>query len=134
MIKKALLLSCLCSSAFASPVGSQASTLSQELSAQGMGQVVQGSSQLLQAGSLLPITALETIGNITYVTLKAAEASTTVTIQVAKNVTGGVLLGAGQVVQVIGTGSGTLLTTSGRVLAYIPNQAGKALLKSQPLT
>lgn len=84
-MKKIITLSvCLfASSVFAANQGSQASTASMELSSQGISKTVSGSSDILVAGSSLPIVAVKIASDATYITLKAVGESTTTTIRVA---------------------------------------------------
>lgn len=132
MLKKAMLLLAVSTSALAGPHGgSEASSASANLSSEGMGQIVQGSSKILAAGSQLPIVAIKTVGDFSYITLKTLHGSATTTIRVSRDVAGHVLMSTGQLIQVVATGTGQMLYTSGHMIAYIPNQAGKELLHNE---
>lgn len=132
MIKKALPLILLTTTAFAHG-GSEASVASTDLSAQGISQVVDGSANLFAAGSQLVIVAVRTVGDITYISLKAAGQSAVTTIQVSRHVAGHSLLAAGQSVKVVTTGTGMILTSAGRLIAFVPNELGKSLLFSSQI-
>ncbi len=128
MIKKIILLGFLSASAFAHNTGSQASATSVELSGQGVSEIVRGSFHLLQAGSQLPITAIRTVGDFTYVTLRVVRESGTVTLKVASTAVGESALATGQILQATSVGTGILLCKAGKIIAFVPNEAGKALL------
>ncbi|PUT40290.1 hypothetical protein DIZ81_06715 [Legionella taurinensis] len=132
MIKKALPLILLTTTAFASG-GSEASAASTDLSAQGISQVVDGSANLFAAASQLVIVAVKTVGDVTYISLKAAGQSAVTTIQVSSHVAGHSLLAAGQWVRVVTTGTGIILTSAGRLIAYVPNELGKSFLFSSQI-
>lgn len=133
MFNKALIMLCLATPVFAATQGSQASVASTDLSSQGLSELVRGSGHLLMAGNQASIAAIETVGDVSFITLRAAGQSGTVTIRVARTVVGQALIGTGQLVQVVGIGSGTLLTSSGRLLAFLPNELGKSLVYSNRL-
>lgn len=133
MFKKALVLFLIASQAFATPNGSQGSAASAALSGQGLSEIVNGSSHILQAGSELTVLAVRTLGKVTLITLQAAGQSATVTLRVATHVSGHALFATGQVIQVMTTGAGTLLINAGNVLAFLPTQLGKNLIYSSAL-
>ena len=130
MYKKYLILLAFTSQVFAATQGSQGSAASADLSSQGMGQIVNGSGHILQAGSQLSIIAVKTVGEFTFVTLKAVGNSAEVTLRVGSKFSGHVLYGAGQLIRVIATSAGVLLTSAGHVVAFLPNEMGKSLIYS----
>jgi len=133
MFKKTLLMLCLATPVFAATQGSQASAASVDLSSQGLSEIVGGSGHVLMAGSQASIAAIETAGDVTFITLRAVGQSGTVTLRIASTVVGQAMIGTGQLVKVVGIGSGTLLTASGRLLAFVPNELGKSLVYSNRL-
>lgn len=104
------------------------SNASLALSQYGSTQIISGSANIIQAGSVLSVSAVRTVGDVSYITLKAIGTSATTTLRVGRLASGHILLGFGQLVKVVGTASGQLLTSAGHVLAFIPNQMGRALL------
>lgn len=130
MFKKSLILFAITTQLFAAPQDSQGSAASSALSNEGLGNIVYGSSQVLSAGSQLSVIAIKTVGEFTYLTLKAVGQSATVTLRVASNVSGHVLQGIGQMVQIVTIEAGQLLISSGQVIAFLPNEMGKSLLYS----
>lgn len=105
-----------------------ASQASLDLSAMGVGHVLQGSSEVLASAGILTITAVQVSGDFLMVTLRAAKSAASTTIRVSRHAVGHLSLAAGQLVQVSMTGSGYILQESGKVLAFIPNSIGKAML------
>ncbi|KTC96155.1 hypothetical protein [Legionella erythra] len=132
MIKKTIPLVLFTASAFANG-GSEASMASTDLSREGVSQIVKGSANLFAAGSQLVIVAVKTVGDITCISLKVAGQSAVTTIQVSSHVAGHSLLAAGQLVRVVTTGTGVILTAAGRLIAFIPNEVGKSLIYSTPI-
>lgn len=128
MFKKALLLFAFTPQLFAAVQGSQGSAASADLSGQGIGQIINGSGYILEAGSQFSITAIQTIGEFTFITLKTVGNSATVTLRLGSKLAGHALYGVGQIVQVVTTGAGTILTSAGHVVAFLPNEMGKSLI------
>lgn len=132
MLKKVLPLVLVTATAFADG-GSQASVASADLSAQGVSQVVNGSAAVFASGSQLAVVAVKTVGDITYISLKAVSQSAVTTIQVSSRVIGHGLVASGQFINVIATGTGVILTSAGRLIAFVPNEVGKSLIYSSRL-
>lgn len=130
MSKKLTIISLVLLPVLANATGSETSQASLDLSAQGMGQIIGGSSQIIASGSQLVVASVQTVGEFVDITLKAIGQSATTTIRVTRNGSGYALVGVGQVVNVIATGSGNLLIHSGKIIGYLPNQLGKSLLYS----
>lgn len=130
MIRKILGLLCLAPSVFAAMNDSQASV---DLSSQGLSKLVEGSATILQGQSELTLVAIRTVGNFSYLTLKAAGQSTRVILRVPSHVAGHMLVGSGQLVKVIATGTGSIISASGQLLAFLPNEMGKSLIYSNQL-
>lgn len=55
-------------------------------------------------------------------------------LTIAGNVSGAASVGVGASVTFVATASGTLMVSAGKVLAIIPNELGRALLKSDKLS
>lgn len=132
-IKNFLLLLAFSSPVIASNQASQTSVASMDLSSMGVSEIVQGSGHLLEAGNQVVIVAAQVTAGFIEITLQATHQSATTTIRVSRNVSGLALIGVGQLVQVIGTGTGKLLYHGGKLIAFLPDQVGKSLLYSQPI-
>ena len=96
----------------------------------GSAQVVGGSLQALVAGGSVIIASVEVVGEASVVVLTSAvdgsRASVRLSGQAARALSGAL----GGAVDVVVLSTGHLLVSMGRVLAFIPNEAGRALLHS----
>ncbi len=121
----ALLLS---ASLMAAPA--QAQSHASEASAFSTFIVVAGTvSALVSAGDAV-VESVEKVGDVTVVVLKSAAGASGTTLRLSGDVAQGFSLAAGTAVSITATASGHLLVAAGKVLAFIPNEAGKALLHS----
>jgi hypothetical protein len=111
--------------------GSTASTASIDLSSKGMGKIISGSSDLSAAGAELSVGSLKMVGNVAYITLVASGNSLTTTIAVSSDLTGHSLVAVGQSIHVSTTAAGQLLSTAGKIIAFIPNELGRSLIYNQ---
>ncbi|HEX8606115.1 MAG TPA: hypothetical protein VF774_25965 [Pseudoduganella sp.] len=101
-------------------------------------QAVGEASGIVVAGSLVPvvlagsvvIVALEKTGAGVDLLLKSAVDGSLATVRLSGKAAQGLSVAAGTVVDVSATATGTLLVASGKAIAFIPNEAGKALLHS----
>ena len=56
------------------------------------------------------------------------------TLRFARDLGGGLSIAAGEVITVVAMGTGWLLCTAGKAIAFIPNEAGSALLYSRRIS
>ena len=103
-----------------------------ELSAMGGASIVAGSFVGLQGSAELVVESVEFVADKVRVVLKgSAKVGRTILLIPARTL-GAVALASGTTVLVIAEGAGWLVTQAGRVIAYIPNAAGRGLLFSEP--
>jgi hypothetical protein len=111
--------------------GSQAADGSQALS-KGVGGlsavVVAGSVLTVFAAGSLVVESVELVGDGAVVVLKAAGDGSKATVQFSGKALEGVSVAAGTAVDVVAMSAGHALVVSGKVIAFLPNEAGKALL------
>ncbi|MFM2085732.1 MAG: hypothetical protein RLZZ237_601 [Pseudomonadota bacterium] len=100
---------------------------SQNLS-QGSAVVVGGSLSMLVASGQVVIASVETVGEGIVIVLKGASAAGGASIQLSAQAARGLSLAAGTVVNVVALSTGHMLVMSGKAIAFIPNELGKALL------
>jgi hypothetical protein len=120
--------------ASASPVAIAAEDGSTNLS--NASALVAGGSVLVTAGSLSVVAAsgaavigsVQVVGESTLVVLESAVNSSTATIRLSGEAARGFALAAGTTVSVAVHASGHMLIAAGKVVAFIPNELGKALL------
>lgn len=107
------------------------SRASEFLSASGA-MVAVGSLSALAASAHIVVAGVEASGEVATVVLKgasdSAEASLKLTGKAARNLS----VATGTVVSVSVLSTGYLLVASGQVLAFVPNELGKALLHHSP--
>ncbi|MGC0155640.1 hypothetical protein ACPRNU_24540 [Chromobacterium vaccinii] len=69
------------------------------------------------------------VGDVAELTLNSAQGGAKLLVKISGSAVKASGAAVGASVQVTATASGTLLVTSGKVLAFIPNKAGEALLE-----
>lgn len=100
---------------------------SQNLS-QGSAVVVAGSMSMLVASGQVVVASVETVGEGIVIVLKGASEAGGASIQMSTQAAQGLSLAAGTVVNVVALSTGHMLVLSGKAIAFIPNELGKALL------
>ncbi len=120
------LLLCALGAAHADPQ-SNASTLSNasELVASGL---AIGSLSLLAGASEVVIVSAEKVGDGVILVLAGASEAARVTVNLSGKAVQGMALAVGTTVSVVAASTGYVLVCAGKVLAFVPNEAGKALL------
>lgn len=123
-----LVLACtLCNATAREPTRGYNSNAS-EMSALGSIVVVGGTMSLLAGSGSVVVESVEKVGESTVVVLKGAVEGSRVTLRMSGKIVTGASLAAGTAVSVVATASGHALVVAGAVIAFIPNEAGKALL------
>jgi len=98
------------------------------------GAVVAVPVALSVGGAVLVVKAVQTSVKGTVYLLERASDAAPVSVEVAGKVASGMAVSVGTAVQVSVISAGTVLSVAGKVIAFIPNEVGKALLHSQRLT
>ncbi|WP_374581519.1 hypothetical protein [Pseudoduganella sp.] len=119
----ATLLALACASGQAAD-GSPVSTHLSDLTAS----VAAGSVLTVFAAGSLVVESVETIGDGVSVVLKSAADGSKATVQFSGKALEGASLAAGTAVSAVAMSAGHALVVSGKVIAFLPNEAGKALL------
>ena len=127
-LASAALLAALAANSAAAGGMSEAS----EFSAVGAGSIVAGSLVAVADGSQMVVEAVQDIGHGLKVTLRGAAQTVRAVLILPLKLAGGASLAVGQTVVVVTHGAGWLITQAGRVLAFVPNETGQALLFSRP--
>ncbi|WP_137917263.1 hypothetical protein [Hydrogenophaga sp. 2FB] len=89
---------------------------------------------LSTAGAVLVVKTVESTARGTVYLLERASDGARVSVEVAASAVSGVVVGVGTVVTVSVIGTGVLLSAAGEVLAFIPNELGRALLHNERVT
>jgi hypothetical protein len=90
--------------------------------------VVAGSVLSVAVTGSVVVASVKEIGDGIELLLEGASDASTATVRLSGKAAKGLSVAAGTVVQVTAVSTGHLLVASGKVLAFIPNEAGKALL------
>ncbi|GGX76514.1 hypothetical protein GJV26_17300 [Massilia dura] len=123
----ATLLSLACATA---PVAARAADASSPSHAAGevSGIVVGGSLVSVAIAGSVVFVAMEKTGEGVDLLLRSAADGSRATVRLSGKAAEGLSVAAGTVVDVSATATGHLLVASGKAIAFIPNEAGKALL------
>lgn len=87
-----------------------------------------GSVLTVLAGGSLVVESVEAVGSGVSVVLENVADGSKATLQFSGKALQGVSLAAGTAVSVVAMSAGHALVVSGKVIAFLPNEAGKALL------
>lgn len=115
-----------CGPAQAAPAGapSAPSQASAKLSAV----VVGGSILTVAAAGSVVVASVRTVGEGLEIVLESAVDASRATVRVSSTAAGGLSLATGTVLEVVTASTGQVLVMSGKAIAFLPNEAGKALL------
>lgn len=91
-------------------------------------------SAILSAGVTLVVVSVEVVGGVTVWVLERASDGARISLRTSGQLAKGVVVSAGAAVAVSVIGAGTVLSVAGEVIAFIPNEIGKALLHNEQVT
>lgn len=89
---------------------------------------------ILSAGVTLTVVAVEVVGSTTVWVLERASDGARISIKASGKLAEGVVVSTGAAVVVSVIGAGTILSAAGEVIAFIPNEIGKALLYNEQVS
>ncbi|MGH8854770.1 MAG: hypothetical protein ACREWI_10880 [Telluria sp.] len=92
------------------------------------GVVVAGSVLTVAATGSVVVASVKTVGDGLEVVLENVADASRATVRLSGRVAGGVSLAAGAALEVVTASTGVVLVLSGKAIAFLPNEAGKALL------
>ena len=98
------------------------------------GAVVALPAALSVGGAVLTVKVVESTARGTVYVLERASDGAVASVELAGRAASGAVMGLGTVVAVSVIGTGVLLSTAGEVLAFIPNELGRALLYNEKVT
>ncbi len=131
MTMKPIVLMLLCCSLAAGAAEQQGSTElsnASELVSEGSATVVYGSMSALAASGTVVVDSVVAAGDASVIVLVGASDAARATIQLSGRAAREASLAAGASVNLVATSTGYLLVSAGKVLAFVPNEIGKALL------
>jgi hypothetical protein len=126
---KRILLATLLGFACASGQAAGQSDASQA-SANLSGVVVVGSILSVAATGSVVVASARTVGDALEVVLESLADGSRATVRLSGKAAAGLSLAAGTTVEVVTASTGHVLVLSGKAIAFLPNEAGKALLHS----
>ena len=129
-MKRTLLLSLLglaiATGAHAAPDGGPSAPSQASVNLSGV--VVFGSVLSVAAAGSLVVASVRTVGEGIEVVLESAVDASRTTVRLSGKALGGLSLATGTVLEVVTASTGYVLVMSGKTIAFLPNEAGKALL------
>ena len=134
-MKRLLIATCLTFACAAAPIAgaADASAPSQAVS-EVTGSVIGGSIIAVAVGGSLVVASVAAVGDGIEVVLKNVAKGSTATVRLSGKAAQQLSLAVGTVVEVVATATGHILMASGKAIAFIPNEAGKALIRSSNLS
>ncbi len=124
-----MLLLCLsCAARGAEQQGSADLSNGSELVAEGSAVVVLGSMSAVAASGTVVVESVVGMGDASVIVLAGASDAAQTAVRLSGRAAREASLAVGASVNVVATSSGYLLVAAGKVLAFIPNEIGKALI------
>lgn len=127
-ILPSLLLCLACTANAADDQGASGLSNASGLIAQGSATVVYGSLSAVAASGTVVVESVQVTGDASMVVLAGAADAASATVRLSGNMAQGASLVAGTSVGVVAVSTGYVLVAAGKVLAFIPNEIGRALL------
>ncbi len=94
----------------------------------GLSAPVIGSTYILHGATELTVASIKTAGEVSTAAFKASGGAATFSVEMSKEMADGASLAVGKVVNVVALSTGHILEATGKVIAFIPNEVGKAIL------
>ncbi|MEA3157228.1 MAG: hypothetical protein QOK44_4817 [Betaproteobacteria bacterium] len=94
----------------------------------GSATVVAGSLEIIAGSGELLVTGIETAGQATVVMLRSLSEAPGQTVKLSVDLARATSIAVGTVVQVVAASTGYGLLTAGQIIAFVPNEIGRALL------
>jgi hypothetical protein len=123
-----LLLFSACAAGAAEQQGSTGLSNASGLVAEGSATVAYGSLSAVAASGTAVVESVELAGDASVVVLAGASDAAQVAVRLSGRAAREASLAVGTSVNVMATSSGYLLVTAGKVLAFVPNEIGRALI------
>jgi hypothetical protein len=105
-----------------------ASVAASQASLAASGLIVEGSAGVIRAGSELIVAGIRPLADASVIVLRDMATGSEVSVRVAGDVVGAMMLVVGQSVFVVAEAAGFSLIAAGKLVAFIPNEVGQTLL------
>ena len=89
---------------------------------------------MLSVGVTLVVVSVEVVSGATVWVLERASDGARISLKVAGKLAEGIVVSTGAAVAVSVIGAGTVLSAAGQVIAFLPNEVGKALLYNEQVS
>lgn len=123
-----LLIAIVATFAFASAHAEDASTNASQSLGDASAMVVGGTLMSVAGTASLVVASAAMVGDGIELVLEGAAGASVATVRLSGAAARGLSVAAGTALDVVAVSTGHMLVLSGKVLAFIPNEAGKALL------
>ena len=90
--------------------------------------IAEATLAVVPAGTRWIVHGVEHGAHASIVVIEASGAAATASVEVGAEVVGRLSIAAGQAVEVVATGSGYVIRIAGQIVAFVPNEAGRALV------
>ena len=130
---RTLTVSAVAAAVFFAPAAHAQSDLSKAVSTASVlsgaaGLVVVGSTHMIAGASELTVVSVRAVGESTQIVVRGIGNSVEATVEVSTLVARDLSLAAGTVLSVVVESVGVALVAGGKVLAFLPNEVGRALI------
>lgn len=115
-----------CATASAAPAGGESAV--SQASANLSAVVVDGSLLSVAASGRVVVASARTVGDVLELVLESAVDASRATLRLSSSALGGLSIATGTVLEVVTVSTGQVLVMSGQAIAFLPNEAGRALL------
>lgn len=88
-------------------------------------------ASMLVAGAALSVVSVTALADGTLIVLERAADGARASVLLASGVAGGLSVAAGTMIVITALATGWLLSATGQVIAFIPNELGRALLHNE---
>ena len=123
-----LAAACSASAQGLSTRGSLALSNASAASLAGSGLIVTGSIEIIGASAELTVQAVQAAGESTVIVLRSASEAATVSVLTSAQLVGNASVAVGTIVQVMRESIGYALYVGGSLIAFVPNEVGRALI------
>ena len=131
-MKQMLATALLCAASLTAQAANSDTTNASDNASMASAIVLVGSMSVLAAAGEVVIDKVEDVADGSVLVLKSAargaSSAATASVKLSQKATQGLSLAAGTVVNVVALSTGHMLVLSGKAIAFIPNELGKALL------
>jgi hypothetical protein len=123
----ALTAPCMFVDAAAQDSAAQSATAS-EASLAASGVIVEGSAGIVRAGAKLVVAAVTPLSDATVIVLRDVASGSEASVRVAGDIAQAASVTVGTTISVVAEASGASLLVAGRLIAFVPNEVGRALV------